>query len=139
MAGKPTRTSRCDQRDARKRLAHAKQFIQVAGLVVDESGVDAEYAQAAAALAVLAGIAASDAACCAALGERSRSQKHADAAELLVKIEPGGPDVSRDFKRLIALKDQAHYGMWDVGGVHLRNCIRWAGNLVEFADRTLET
>jgi len=81
------RTQDCAHQDARKRLADARKFLEVAELVDDEpvrvsSGVSAS-------LAVLAGIAASDAACCAALGRRSRGDSHAEAAELLSVIEPG--------------------------------------------------
>jgi hypothetical protein len=67
------RTQPCSETDAPTRLGHARKFLDVAELVVGE-GADMEYASAAAALAVLAGIAASDAACCRALGRRSRGQ-----------------------------------------------------------------
>jgi hypothetical protein len=44
----------------------------------------------AAALAVLAGAAAADAACCAALGERSRGQAHQEAIALVRTVRPHG-------------------------------------------------
>jgi hypothetical protein len=44
---------------------------------------------------VLAGIAASDAACCARLGVRARGQAHAEAVELLGTVEPGGTDMAK--------------------------------------------
>lgn len=65
------RTQTCSKEQARTRLGHARKFLEVAEMTAGESG-DIEYASAAAALAVLAGIAASDAACCAALGRRAR-------------------------------------------------------------------
>jgi hypothetical protein len=57
-------------------MARAREFLEVAELIVDEKDQDASfvYASSAASLAVLAGIAASDAACCKALQERSRSR-----------------------------------------------------------------
>jgi hypothetical protein len=71
------RTQPCSAAQGRTRLEHARKFLDVAELVAGESGEeDLEYSSAAAALAVLAGIAASDAACCAALGRRARGQDH---------------------------------------------------------------
>ena len=61
-----SRTQACSDTDAATHLNHAQKFLEVAELVVSE-GDDPEYASPAAALAVLAGIAASDAACCKAL------------------------------------------------------------------------
>jgi hypothetical protein len=75
------RTQPCDNREAEAKLRRAEQFMEVATLTLDEP--DPEWASAAAALAVLAGIAASDAACCKALGLRSRGQDHHDAEALL--------------------------------------------------------
>jgi hypothetical protein len=62
------RTLACGIADARIRLAQARKFLDVAELVAAED-IQASHSVAAA-LAVLAGIAASDAACCAALGRR---------------------------------------------------------------------
>jgi len=59
----------------------------------------------AAALAVLAGIAAADAACCAALGERSRGQAHQEAIALVRTVRPHGVQMGRDLERLIQKKD----------------------------------
>lgn len=55
------RTQSCSAAQGRTRLEHARKFLDVAELVAGEGGGgDLEYASAAAALAVLAGIAASD-------------------------------------------------------------------------------
>ena len=51
--------------------------------------------EVAAALAVLAGIAAADAACCHRLGVRSRGQDHARAIELVKQVVPRGDDLAR--------------------------------------------
>jgi hypothetical protein len=98
---------------------------------------DVAERKAATSCAVLAGIAAADAACCAALGERSRSQDHRDASKLLRSIEPGGPDAARHFERLIGLKDQSQYGFEDLSGEKLTSAVRYATALVAFAEQVL--
>ena len=75
------RTQVCGDREAQAKLRRAEQFMEVATLIRDEP--DPDWASAAAALAVLAGVSASDAACCKALGQRSRGQDHHDAEALL--------------------------------------------------------
>lgn len=97
-----------------------------------------EYASAAAALAVLAGIAASDAACCTALGRRSRGQDHRQAAELVEQIAPGGGQAANALRRLLSLKDEAHYGLFDIGGQDLQATLRQARALVKFANQIMQ-
>ena len=86
---------------------------------------------------MLAGIAATDAACCAAFGRRSRSQNHRDAAALVREVSPGGPEAARQFERLLGLKDQAQYGFEDVGGQKLAAALRQARALIALAEQTL--
>jgi hypothetical protein len=130
--GGNTRTQVCSKEHAQNRLGHARKFLEVAEMTAGEAG-DVEYASAAAALAVLAGIAASDAACCAALGRRSRGQDHQQATRLVVQVEPGGPRAAKALRRLLSLKDEAQYGFFDVGGRDLQGAIRQARTLVDFA------
>lgn len=138
MAGRgASRTQPCSIADARTRLAHARKFLEVAEMTAGEGG-DVEYASAAAALAVLAGIAASDAACCAALGRRSRGQDHQQATELVGQVEPGGEKATKALRRLLSLKDEAHYGLFDVGGKDLQAALRQAKALVEFASGAIQ-
>lgn len=85
-----SRTQRCGESQARQRLARARSFLEVAEIAADESDPSLEYGAAAASIAILAGIAAADAACCQALGCRSRSDSHHDAEQLLADIAPGG-------------------------------------------------
>jgi hypothetical protein len=118
------------------RLRHAVRFLEVAQLVAEE-GDDLDYSSPSAALAVLAGIAASDAACCAALGRRARGQDHREAAALVGQIEPGGSKAATSLRRLLSLKDEAHYGLFDVGGQQLKSALRQANDLVEFAQGIL--
>lgn len=90
-----------------------------------------------ASLAVLAGIAASDAACWAALRKRSRSQNHRDARALLSQIEPGGDKAAKAFSRLIDLKDTAHYGLITVTADALRVALRDAETLIALAEQVV--
>ncbi len=88
-----TRTQSCDAAQARKRLADARLFLELAETVEDASAPASLGVSAA--NAVLAGIAAADAACCQALGERSRGEDHRDAVKLVDQIEPGGGDAAK--------------------------------------------
>lgn len=83
---------------------------------------------------MLAGIAATDAACCKALGVRSRGQDHRQAADLVEQIEPGGKDAATALRRLLDHKDAAEYGFTRVAGQTLLALLRRANELVEFAD-----
>ena len=97
----------------------------------------AASANVAAALAVLAGIAATDAACCKALGVRSRGQDHRQAADLVEQIEPGGRDAAKALRRLLDHKDAAEYGFTRVAGQTLVALLRRATDLVAFAEDVL--
>lgn len=136
MSPREARVQLCSKADARTRLRHAMRFLEVAELVAEE-GDDLDYSSASAALAVLAGIAASDAACCAALGRRARGQDHLEAATLVGNVQPGGKKAATSLRRLLSLKDEAHYGFFDVGGQQLRSALRQASDLVEFAQSIL--
>ncbi len=127
------RTQQCSQGEARRRLQHARRFAEVAAIVADE-GSDVEYSSVAASLCVLAGIAASDAACCQALGRRARGQDHKEATTLVKQVRPGGEQAAAALSRLLNLKDEAHYGLMDVSGQDLRTALRQAESLVRFAE-----
>ena len=105
-------------------------------MVATEEAVP-ESASVSASLAVLAGIAASDAACCAALANRPRGQDHHEAEVLIGRIEPGGKAAAVSLRRLIDLKDTAHYGLIHVSGQNLKTALRQAAQLIEFAARVL--
>ena len=134
----PARTGRtqpCSEAQAQTRLEHARKLQEVAELTAAET--DPDYTSVAAALAVLAGIAASDAACCKALGRRSRGQDHHAAEDLVRQIEPGGKDAANALRRLINMKDEAHYGLLDVSGKDLQAAARQSRALVRFAESIL--
>lgn len=111
-----SRTRSCNVNQATQRMERAREFLEVAGLVVDEKDEDASpvYASSAAALAVLAGVAASDAACCKALQERSRSENHRDAEQ-----------------------DKAQYGFLAMSVPEVRKVMRRANKLIDFAAEVL--
>jgi len=133
MSPRPNwRTQDCTKEQARIRLDQAQAFLQVAELLGDETD-DLAHPGVAAALAVLAGIAASDAACCAVLGQRSRGQDHRQAVELLAGVGPDGRMLARTLDRLLDLKDGAHYGLVFVSAHKAAAAVRQARALVEAA------
>lgn len=136
MARSRGRSQRCSPRDASNRYSHAVKFLEVAEIAAGEQEQDPEYASVAVSLAVLAGIAAADAACCKALGERSRSQDHHDAEEFLQRVS-GGEDAAKQLHQLLSLKDEAHYGFFDVSAGELRKALRRARVVTAFAEDVL--
>lgn len=132
-----TRTQNCTAAEARAKLQRAEKFIEVSDLITDEADPDADFMSAAAALAVLAGIAASDAACCKALGLRSRGSDHHDVEKLLEQITPGGKEAANTMRRLINLKAEAHYGFYNMGTQGLDSSFKQAKKLIEFAREVL--
>ena len=131
------RTQRCGHPQSATRLAHAQKFFDAAELIATDVTDEEANASVAASLAVLAGIAASDAACCTRLGRRSRSQDHHDAERLLTEIVPKGRDAAKDLRRLLDLKDAAQYGVIHVSATELRSALRRARTLVLFAADTV--
>jgi len=82
----------------------AEKYLQVARLIDSEDGTAINVCVG---VAVLAGIAAADAICAAALRERYSGQDHLAAAELLARVEPKLGKLLRD---LVTLKNHSHYG-----------------------------
>ncbi|MBW3665578.1 MAG: DNA-binding protein [Actinobacteria bacterium] len=128
------RTARCTRAQALERLAQARTYLEAAALVAD----DGEFAGVAAALAVLSGIAAADAACCARLGHHHRGQDHRGAVDVLGTVDPGGAAMARDLQRLLDRKDAAHYGLTGVGAADERRMVSWARRLYERARSAVE-
>jgi hypothetical protein len=59
------------------------------------------------------------------------------AEALLKQIAPGGTKAAQALSRLIDLKDTAHYGIINVTAPKLKNALRDATHLVNFADQVL--
>lgn len=129
-----SRTQPCDAIHARKRLEDARKFLEVAEMVDDEPIMIS--AGVSAAIAVLAGIAASDAACCAVLGYRPRGDDHREAVSVLTRVS-GSSDAARSLSRLLAIKNDAQYGLTQITPTKRKTALRLATNLVGFAETTV--
>lgn len=136
---KPTvRTAECTAADARARLRQADALVLVAELALSDD-TDTATPGVAAALAVLAGIAASDAACCARLRRRARGQDHRQAVGVLRTVEPGGAAMAKDLQELLTAKDGVHYGVTLVGGDKARKLLDRARRLAALARTAVES
>jgi hypothetical protein len=130
-----SRQSACGPTDARARSAVARRYLDVAELTAAEDDA-AAWRNVAVGNAVLAGIAASDALCCARLGRRSRDADHRAAVDLLTQVDERlGPDLDR----LLQIKDIAHYGAGLVSDAKVRTSLRAARHLVEAAETAVRT
>lgn len=132
MARTGPRTADCSPAQGRARLRQAEAFLMTADLVLGDTS-DAATPGVAAALAVLAGIAASDAACCVRLHRRARGQDHAEAVQLLKTVEPHGEAMAKNLSRLLAAKDDSHYGVTLVDRAKARRLVENARRLVTLA------
>jgi hypothetical protein len=137
------RTKPCARADAQGRFRRAEAFLYVADLVLgeevggDDDGINLSGVSAA--LAVLAGIAAADAACCHRLAAHSRGQDHKQAVALVRTVVPNGPAMANDLDRLLDLKDNAHYGVLGVSHKEARSAVEQARRIVEAARAILAT
>lgn len=140
MNAKPTgRRQQCGKTEAKSRLAHAKAFLLVADLVSDDPAMDA-WVVVCAGDAVLAGIAASDAITCGRIAERHRGQDHNKAVTVLREAlgdHPESRKLTNAFQRLLAIKDESHYGLRAVSESSALAAVKWARILVEWADKNL--
>ena len=130
------RTRPADNDDARLRAQTANAYIEVAELVLVET--DPAMPGVAAGLAVLAGIAAADSLCARHLQLIHRGDDHRAAATHLSQATPDGPKLAATFKRLIDLKDEAHYGLVLFTPNKARTACRWAQTLVARANEEVE-
>lgn len=126
------RVVRGDRGDAANRRRIAEKYLEVAQLAATESG--AAINNVVVGVSVLAGIAASDAICLAARGERSSEPDHVAAIAVLRKVDPALAD---ELSKLVALKPGAHYGTSFISDEDRTRALRAAGKLVlEARDRT---
>jgi hypothetical protein len=137
MARGEGRTRPATPEHARARLLAARAHLEIAELVVEERG-RAEMPGVAAGLAVLAGIAASDAICAVRLREIHRGDDHRAASALLSRATPDGSRLAATFRRLIDLKDEAHYGLDAVSARRAADAVRWARHMVDRAGAEVE-
>lgn len=133
---RPMRTTPCDAGDAQRRLLAARAYLDAADHALRDDRD--EYAAVAAGNAVLAGIAAADAICCAGLGVCSRDQDHRQATELLATATSDGRIYKSALLRLLDLKDAAQYGFGGFSKANAKRAVRLARTLVEGADSVLQ-
>ena len=99
----------CDGRDVASRIREAETFA--AHAEIHPLSEIPEDRSTAVSMAVLAGVAASDAICCKALGEHSASPDHRHAVEMLKEVPAIGDDASTYLRTLLDLKPKAMYGV----------------------------
>jgi len=132
MVGRGPRTADCTLAQSRARLHQAEAFVTAADLALSDD-TDTATPGVAAALAVLAGIAASDAACCAKLRKRSRGQDHTEAVKLLRTVAPHGEAMAKDLGRILAAKEESHYGVTLVDCAKARRLVGYARRITDLA------
>ncbi len=119
--------------DARNRRIIAARYLEVAELASAEEGPGASNVVVG--IAVLAGIAASDAICLSATGMRYAGEDHAEAARVLGRTDRR---LGQELSKLVRLKPGAHYGSTFISDTDRVRALRAAAILVRGAtDRTL--
>ena len=125
------RTAKCGRAEALARLRQAQAFVEVAGwCLADQDNPELPLRGVAGALAVLGGIAAADAACCAKLGLVFRGQDHAQAVALVATVRPGGEQLAKDLRRLVTIKDNVHYGVITISASGARDAVAQAQRMI---------
>ena len=137
MTPRPARQEPCSRVEASGRLTQAVAYLTAARLVIDDP-TDVANPGVAGALAVLAGIAAADAACCARLQVRARGQDHKEVATLLATVVPHGPAMAKDLERLLDRKDTVHYGTTMISPAEGSPMVAWAARLIGHAHAAVE-
>lgn len=133
MSPQEPRSQAMTAADVRSRTARAHQYLEVAEVACGD-GDDREYREAAAALAVLAGIAAADAICGHVLGRCARGQEHRQAVDLLSQVKASGRTGSIALRKLLDAKDSVHYGTTALSSDRARSLLRAGRTLVDLAD-----
>jgi hypothetical protein len=116
--------------NAVNRLRRAEEHLDTARLVQDEE----RFINVATGQAVLAGIAAADAICLSAIGQRYSGTNHTAAADLLERVSKQD---AVSLRRLIALKTEAHYGESLLNAAKRDRAIATAEKLVSSARERL--
>lgn len=130
----PARSRSGSAADARNRRVIAARYLEVADLAATEEGPGANNVVVG--IAVLAGIAASDAICLAATGSRYAGEDHAEAARVLARTDKA---LGAELSKLVRLKSGAHYGSAFISDGDRVRALRAATTLVDAAtSRTLK-
>ena len=132
----PGRVRDMSAADVQVRADAARRFLEVAEMVAEEA--DTDYRPVSASLAVLAGIAASDAICGHVLKKRSRAQEHRQAVDLLRTVRGAG-GAARALDRLLDIKDAAQYGTSALSADRTRGAVKAAATVVDEMESILRT
>lgn len=124
MSPKKLQTKRTNAGEGRGRRLVAEKYLEVAELIGSEDGTAINVCVG---VAVLAGIAASDAICAAALGERYSGDDHDAAVDLLGRVDP---KLGKALHDLVALKTNSHYGAALLTATDRKKAVRCATTLV---------
>lgn len=127
MNAKRLTTREASRAQAVGRRRVAEKYEEIARLVATEDGTAINVSIG---LAVLAGIAAGDAICIAATGQRYSGSKHAEAADLLGRVDRQLGSKLRD---LVDLKPGSHYGDDLLTSTQRTRALRAAEDLVAAA------
>ncbi len=117
-------TAAGDRGQARARARIAQKYLEVAELVSAEGGPTNNVCVG---LAVLSGIAAGDAICLIADGQRYSGHSHNDAAILLGRHDR---ESGRRLRKLVTLTPESHYGYGLISDEERSNALAWARQLV---------
>lgn len=123
------RSKDCAPGEARARLRKARDYLELA-----EVALAAEKFDPAAGNAVLAGIAAADAACCVRLKRRSSGDDHEAAARLLRTVDEAA---ATDLTRLLGVKYKAQYDHRSVTKHEAEQAVWRSQRLLALAERVL--
>lgn len=131
MTPKRLRTRPGGPGEARNRRLVAEKYLEVAELAAGEGGAAINVTVG---IAVLAGIAAGDAICLTAIGERHSGPDHAAAADLLARVDAR---LGTRLREPADLKPASHYGTQILTAADRRRAMRQAAALVaEARERT---
>ncbi|WP_448058976.1 hypothetical protein [Cellulomonas hominis] len=117
------------------RAEAARKFLEVAEMVHADP-TDSGYPQVTGSLAVLAGIAASDAVCGHVLGQRAQGQDHGQAVDVLGSFREGGP-LATTLGRLLAQKSNVQYGTSYLTHARAASMLEQARRMVRGMDQIL--
>lgn len=135
------RMQRMSATDVSTRATHARAFLTAAELIEslgEDAGIESRT-NILGALAVLAGIAASDAICGNALGERAAGENHANAVAILKRATPPGDPAAAQLKRLLDAKTTTQYSPMLLGESKSSELLPAARRLVDGMDAKLRS
>ena len=124
MSPKKVQTTRVQPGEGRGRRQVAEKYLEVASLIDSEDGAAINVCVG---VAVLAGIAAADAICAAALGERYSGPDHEVAVEVLTRVDA---KLGKQLRDLVTMKTTSHYGFGLLTASQRKAALRCATALV---------